>query len=123
MEGLAHPGMYASVNRATISSYNGLLPYRRHAIIWRNVELLWENTIRNKLNELLIQIQWFSFQKIVFENIICKIVAILLSFNTWNHHVIGAQSCFVGCSVSLVVVYTLDHLSLDPFTYSMQFKS
>ena len=56
--------MYASVNRASYGSDNGLLPIRRQAIISTNAGLLSIETLGTNFSEILIKIQFFSFTKI-----------------------------------------------------------
>ena len=48
--------IYASVNRVSIDSDNGLSPIRRQAIIWTNAELLSIDPLGTNFNEILIKI-------------------------------------------------------------------
>ena len=66
---------YVSVNYAIISSDNGLPPVRRHAIIWTNAGLLLIRPIH--FSGLLIESQTFSSKKNAFENVVCRMAAIL----------------------------------------------
>ena len=54
---------YVSVNYATISSDNGASPVGRQAIIWTNAGLLSIEPEKTNFNEILIEIQNFSFNK------------------------------------------------------------
>ena len=52
------------VNKSTIiASDNGLLPERRQAIIWTNAGILKIGLLRTNFNEILMEIQTFSFRK------------------------------------------------------------
>ena len=55
--------IYASVNRVSIGSDNGLAPNRRQAIIWTIAGLLSIKPLRTNFSEILIKIQNFSFTK------------------------------------------------------------
>ena len=56
------------VSKSTIiGSDNGLLPGRRHAIIWNNVGILLIGPLDTIFNEISIAIHQFSFQKIHFK--------------------------------------------------------
>ena len=55
--------MYASVNRVSISSDNGLSPIRRQAIFWTSAGLLSIGPLGTNFSEILIIIQNFSFTK------------------------------------------------------------
>ena len=51
-------------NLTIIGSDNGLLPGRRQAITWTNVEILLIGPLGTKFSEMLIEIHTFSFKKI-----------------------------------------------------------
>ena len=51
--------IYASVNRVSIGSDNGLSPVRRQAIIWTSGDILLIGTLETNFSEILI----FSYQK------------------------------------------------------------
>ena len=53
--------IYASVNRVSIASANGLSPIRRQAIIWTNAGLLSIGPLGTNFGEILIKIQNVSF--------------------------------------------------------------
>ena len=55
--------MYASVNRVSICSNNGLSPIRRQAIILTNAGRLSIGLLATNVSEILIKIQNFSFTK------------------------------------------------------------
>ena len=61
-------------NLTIIGSDNGLWDARRQAIIWTNDRLLSIGTLGTNINEILIEILAFSFQKI---HVIWKMVALL----------------------------------------------
>ena len=72
--------IYTSLNLATISSDNGLAPYRHQASIWTNAGVLLIGTLETNLSEILIEIHTFSFiQENVFENVVCKHIGHLVS--------------------------------------------
>ena len=56
--------IYASVNRVSIGSDNGLSPIRRQAIIWTNAGLLLIGLLGTNFNEILIKLQNFSFTRL-----------------------------------------------------------
>ena len=70
---------HIQVNKLTIiGSDNGLLPDRCQAIIWANAGITLIRTQGTNFSEIVIEIHTFSFkQENVFENVVCKIVAIL----------------------------------------------
>ena len=49
------PPIYASVNRVSIGSDNGLSPIRRQAIIWTNAGILLIEPLGTKFSEMLIK--------------------------------------------------------------------
>ena len=56
---------HISVSKLTIIvSDNGLSPGQRQAIIWTNAEILLTGTLGTNFNEMLIEIQKFSLEKI-----------------------------------------------------------
>ena len=55
--------IYASVKETLIGSTNGLSPLKRQTIIWTNASLLSFRTLGINGNEILIEIQAFSFKK------------------------------------------------------------
>ena len=55
--------VYASVNRVSIGSDNGLSPLRCQTIIWTNAGLLSIGTLGTNFSEILITIYTFSFTK------------------------------------------------------------
>ena len=62
---------------AIIVSDNGLSPGRRQAIIWTNAGILLTGPLGTNFNEILIEIQIFSFKKMHLKNIVCETAAIL----------------------------------------------
>ena len=54
---------YASVNRVSIDSDNGLSPIRRQVIIWTNAGLLSFGSLGTNCSEIVIKIRNFSFMK------------------------------------------------------------
>ena len=78
--------MYASVNRVSISSDNGLSPIRRQAIIWTSAGLLSIGPLGPNFSEILIIIQNFSFSKCTWK------------YRLWKggHFVQGGMSLFWG---------------------------
>ena len=77
------PHIYASVNRVSIVSDNGLLPIRHQAILWTNAGVLSIGPIRTNFSEILIKIKIF-IHKNASENIVCEMVAILSRGNWIN---------------------------------------
>ena len=70
---LTHWGrvMHICVDKTTIiGSDNGLSPARRQAIIWANAGIMLIQSIGTNFNEIFIQ-------ENAFENIVCKMAAIL----------------------------------------------
>ena len=57
------PHIYASVNWVNIVSDNGLSPGRRQAIIWNNADILSIRPPGTHFNEILFEINLFSFKK------------------------------------------------------------
>ena len=55
--------IYASVNRVSIGSDNGLSPARRQAITWNNAGLLSIAPLRTSFSEIWIQILNFALKK------------------------------------------------------------
>ena len=65
--GFTHWGRVTHIcvgNLTIIGSHNGLLPGRRHAIIWTNAGILLIRPLGTNFSEILIGIQTFSFKKI-----------------------------------------------------------
>ena len=62
----------------TTESDNGLSPGRRQAIIWTYAGILLIGPLGTNFSEILIiNIYTFSFNKNVFENVVCEMAAIL----------------------------------------------
>ena len=59
--------IYASVNRVSIGSDNGLSPIRRQAIIWPNAGLWSIGTLGRNFSGILIAIHRFSFKRMHLE--------------------------------------------------------
>ena len=59
---------YASVNRISIGSDNGLSQIRRQAIIWTDAGLSSIGPLGTKFSENLIKIQFFHLQKCIRKN-------------------------------------------------------
>ena len=55
--------IYPSVSKAITGSDNGLLPKRRHAIIWTNADILSIRSWVTYFIEILFNLHWFSFKK------------------------------------------------------------
>ena len=67
-----------SSKRTIIGSNDGLLPGQRQAIILTNARMLLIQILGTDFNEILSEIQIFSFTKMhAFENVICEMAAIL----------------------------------------------
>ena len=60
-----------------IGSGNGLSPGWCQAIIWTNTGILLIWTSGTNFNEILIEIQTFSFKKMCFKNVLCEMAVIL----------------------------------------------
>ena len=66
---------YMSVDKTTVASNNGLSPVRHWAIIWTNTGLLLIGPLGTNVSDIGIKIQQFSYKN--FENVVCKMAAIL----------------------------------------------
>ena len=64
-------------NLTTIGSDNGLLPGRHQAIIWTNAGILLTGPLETKIQGSLNQNFYIFIQGNAFENVVCKMVAIL----------------------------------------------
>ena len=70
-----------------IGSDNGLSPGRRQAIIWINAGILSIGSLGTNVSEISIAIHTFFVQENVFENVVCKMAAIMARphcVNTWK---------------------------------------
>ena len=67
-----------------IGSDNGLLPGRRHAIIWTNAEILLIGPLETNFSEILIEIHTFSFRKMPLKLSSGKWQPFCLSLNVLN---------------------------------------
>ena len=56
---------------------NGVSPGRRQAIIWTDAGILLIRTLGTNSNEILSEIQTFSFCKNTSYNVVCEMAAIL----------------------------------------------
>ena len=79
--------IYASVNRVSISSDNGLSPIRRQAITWTNAGVLSIWQLGTDFNEIRIGILLFSFKKMHLKLSSAKMLAILSSGDELTHAV------------------------------------
>ena len=68
--------MYASVDQVSIGSDNGLLPIRRHAIIWTSAGLLPIRPL-GTIGEILPKCYKLFIHENAYENIVCEKTAIL----------------------------------------------
>ena len=68
---------YMSANWISFGSDNGLAPKRRQAITWTNADLLSIGPKGTNFSEIWIEIQKIVIHENAFENIVCKMVAIL----------------------------------------------
>ena len=87
-----------------IGSVNGLSPGRRQAIIWTNAGILLIGPLGTKFNEILIEIQIFSFKKMHLK----------MSSGKWRSFCLGLnvlKSILVGSAVYLMVVIRQDMLN------------
>ena len=69
-----------SVILGNIGSDNGLLPVRRHAITWTNVDTLLFGPL-GKISVPFEQNTYIFFQENELENIYCKVAAICCGYN------------------------------------------
>ena len=86
-----------------IGSVNGLSPRRRQAIIW-TIGILLIGRLGTKFNEILIEIQIFSFKKMHLK----------MSSGKWRSFCLGLtvlKSILVGSAVYLMVVIRQDMLN------------
>ena len=72
-------------NLSIIDSDNGLLPARRQAIMWSNAEILSTGPLGANFNEMLIEIQTFSFKKMHLNMSSGKWPPFCLGLNVLNH--------------------------------------
>ena len=73
--------MYSSVNWVIIGSDNGLLPVQHQAIILKNADIMSVAPLETYLNEILFEIQKFSFQEMYLKMLSAKCQAICLGLN------------------------------------------
>ena len=81
--------IYASVNRVSISSINGLSPIRRQDITWTNADLLSFETLRTNFSEILIAILIFSFKKMCLKLSSAKVRAFCSGGDELMHITLG----------------------------------
>ena len=60
-----------------IGSDNGWLPARHQAIIWIKAGILLIQTLGTNFSEILNKVHTFVIQENAFENVVCKMMAIL----------------------------------------------
>ena len=65
------------IQHISIGSDNGLGPIRCQAIIWTNAGILLIRPLGTKFREILTETHAFPFKKNAFENVVCKMAAIL----------------------------------------------
>ena len=65
------------VIKLTIGSDNGLSPGRRQAIISANAAIWLIGSLGTKFSEILFEISYIFIQENGFENVVCKMAAIL----------------------------------------------
>ena len=75
------PHIYASLNRVSIGSDNGLSPIRRQAITWTNAGFLLNGLLRTNISEILIWILSFSSKKMRLKVSSAKRRPFFLGFN------------------------------------------
>ena len=93
-----------------IGSDNGLSPGRRQAIIWTNAGILLIGPLGTKFNEILIEIQTFSFKKMHMKMSSAKWRAFCLSLN-----VLRVKGCPKGAKMSLqIYLRGIHHRSTFP---------
>ena len=80
-------------NLTIIGSDNGLLPTRRLAIIWTNVEILLKGPLGTNSSEISIKIITFSFKKINLKVWSVKPQPFCLSLNVLTHWGPNYWSC------------------------------
>ena len=73
--------MYSSVNWDIIGSDNGLSPDRHQAIILTNADIMSIAPLETYLNEILFEIQKFSFQEMYLKMLSVKCQALCLGLN------------------------------------------
>ena len=71
-----------------IASDNGLSSGRRQTLIWTNVGILFSTPLGTNFNEILIEIDRFSFTKIHFK----------MSFGKWQPFCLGLNMLTVQCA-------------------------
>ena len=99
-----------------ISSDNGLSPGRRQAIIWTIAGILLFGTFGTNFSQILSKIHTFSFKKISFENVVCKMAAILsrpqyvktiyVEFRIWAQLLIKSLFYFFHILVEMVTLHS-----------------
>ena len=90
-----------------IGSDNGLSPERRQAIIWTNAGILLIVPLGTNFNEILIEIQTFSF-----ENVVCEMLFISsrpqrfnIMAGTWKQPVFKKQHSVSLCKSYIYMAY------------------
>ena len=78
--------MYASVNRVSIDSDNGLSPIRYQAIIWTIAGLLLIEPLGTNFSEILIKNIKLFIHENAPEHIVCETAAILSRGGGWVKH-------------------------------------
>ena len=71
----------------SIGSSNGLLSVQRQAITWTNAGLLSIGHLGTNFSEIQIEIQKFSFMKMISKHVVCDMAAIFARrrlVNTWD---------------------------------------
>ena len=77
------PHIYASVNRDSSGSENGLSPIWRQTIIWTSAGMLSIGLLGTKFSEILIEMSYiFIPKKKCIENVVCE-TAPILSGGRW----------------------------------------
>ena len=113
--GLTHWGRVTHIcvsKLSIIGSDNGLSPDRRQAIIWTNDGILLIGTLGTNFNEILIEIQTFSFKNILLKMSSGKLRPFCLSLNVlmvsanitiadslciWVYRWLGARLQYLQC--------------------------
>ena len=76
--------IYAPLNWVSIGSGNGLSPVWCQAITWTNADFLSTGPLGTNFSEIQIKMQNLLINENAFENVVCKMVAILLRWRWVN---------------------------------------
>ena len=107
----AHLRIYASLNRVSNGSDNGISLIWRQAIIQTNAVLLSNETLGENIREILIKIQYFPFTK-MYRISFFKMTAILAKGKWVNHMIFLLIGFLVDVVAKSIVQLLFDNFCL-----------